>query len=149
MQSILRTAVAILCGFLAMSLVVLSGTIVATTLFITGGLETVSRPDTPLPALYLAANLGISLVAALLGGWLASRLDPPGGWRPVIGMAVLVLVMSVANQAVPRSSSGTPVAWYPWALVVIGVVGSLTGGWLRLRSQGVGAAVSTSAASSS
>lgn len=149
MQSIVRTTVAILCGFLAMTVIVLSGTIVATTLFITGGLETVSRPDAPLPALYLAANLGISFLAALLGGWLASRLDAPGGWRPVIGMAVLVLVMSIANQAVPRSSTGAAVAWYPWVLVLLGVGGSLLGGWLRLRSQGVAAPSPTSSPAAS
>lgn len=134
MQSIVRTAVAVLWGFLAMTLVVVSGTVVATTLFITGGLETVSQADAPLPPIYLAANLGISLAAAVLGGWLASRLDVPGGWRPVLGTTLLVLVMSVANQAVPRSSSGALVVWYPWALAVIGVAGTLAGGWLRLRS---------------
>lgn len=144
MQTIVRTAIAILCGFLAMTLIVLSGTIVAATLFITGGLEAVSRADTPLPALYLAANIGVSFLAALVGGWLASRLDPTGGVRPVLGLAVLVLVMSVANQAVPRGASGAPVAWYPWVLVFIGVAGSLIGGWLRLRTHRVGVVPSTS-----
>lgn len=135
MNAVVRTAVAILCGFLAMSIVVISGTVVATTLFITGGLETMSKADAPLPMLYLAANLGLSLAAALLGGWLASRLDPPGGWRPVIGTALLVLIMSVQNQAVPRDSGGAPVPWYPWILLALGVVGTVAGGWLRLRTQ--------------
>ena len=141
MQSIVRTAVAILCGFLAMTLVVITGTVVAASAFVTGGLITLQQAETPLPTLYLLANLGVSFAAAVLGGWLASRLDAPSRWRPVVGLAILVLVMSVANQAVPRSSGGAPVSWYPFALILLGVTGTLAGGLLRMRSAGVSSPV--------
>ncbi len=134
MQGIVRTAIAILCGFLAMTLIVLSGTVVASSALLADGMRGLS-PGAPLPALYLGANQLLTLVAAVLGGWLASRLDPKAGWRPVIGLVVLVLVMSVANQAVPRGSSGAPVPWYPWVLIVAGVAGTVLGGWLRLRTR--------------
>ena len=133
MQSIVRTGVAILCGFLAMAIVVMVGTVGATALFVDGGAPALGRSGAPFAWPYLFANLGVSFAAALLGGWLASRLDAPGRWRPVIGLALLVLLMSVANQAVPRASSGAPVAWYPWAIVVLGVAGAVAGGWLRVR----------------
>ena len=135
MNAILRTAIAILCGFLAMTLVIISGTVVASSVFLEQGMRELSADaSAPLPSSYLAANLALSLLAAVFGGWLASRLDPHAGWRPVIGVTILVLVMSVANQAIPRGSSGAPVAWYPWALVASGVLGAVWGGWLRLRT---------------
>ena len=134
MHGIVRTAIAILCGFLAMTLVVVSGTVVASSSLLPEGMTALSR-DAHLPAAYLGANQLLTLVAALLGGWLASRLDPKAGWRPVIGVAVLVVIMSVANQAVPRGSTGAPVPWYPWLLVVAGGIGTVLGGWLRLREQ--------------
>ena len=135
MNAIVRTAVAILCGFLAMTLVIISGTVVASTVLLPEGMRDLSAGlPASLPASYLAANLGLSALAAVFAGWLASRLDPHARWRPVIGLTVLMLVMSVANQAVPRGSTGGPVPWYPWALVAIGVAGTLCGGWLRLRA---------------
>lgn len=133
MTGIVRTAIAILCGFLAMTLIVLSGTVVASSAFLADGMKGMSSPDAPLPAAYLGANQLLTLVASLLGGWIASRLDPKAGWRPVIGLLVLVFTMSVANQAVPRGSTGTPVSWYPWMLIAAGVAGTVLGGWLRLR----------------
>jgi MFS family permease len=135
MNTIVRTAIAILCGFLAMTLIVLSGTVVASSTLLADGMRGLSDPDAPLPALYLGANQLLSLVAATLGGWLASRLDPKGGWRPVIGLLALVVIMSVANQAVPRGSTGAPVPWYPWLLVLAGGAGTVLGGWLRLRER--------------
>ena len=135
MNTIVRTAIAILCGFLAMTLIVLSGTVVASSALLADGMRGLSDPDAPLPSLYLGANQLLNVVAAMLGGWLASRLDPKAGWRPVIGLLALVLIMSVANQAVPRGSTGAPVPWYPWLLVVAGGIGTVLGGWLRLREQ--------------
>lgn len=135
MQAVTRTAVAILCGFLAMMIIVIAGTVAATTLFVAGGLGTMNTPDTPLSGTYLTANLLVSFLGALAGGWLASRLDTPGSWRAVIGTAALVLAMSVTNRFVPRGSSGEPLAWYPWIIVAIGVAGTMLGGWLRLRGR--------------
>ena len=140
MHAIVRTAIAVLCGFLAMTLIVLSGTIVASSSLLPEGMGGLSREDAHLSAAYLGANQLVTLVAAVLGGWLASRLDPKQGWRPVIGLTLLVVVMSVSNQAVPRGSTGAPVPWYPWLLVIAGGVGTLVGGRLRLRQRPSGAA---------
>lgn len=134
MNAIVRTTVAILCGFLAGTILVLTGTVLLATALL-GGMSALSPADATLPASYLAANVLLTVTASALGGWVASRVDPPGGWRPVIGMTILVVVMSVSNQAVPRGSSGVPVAWYPWALVIAGAVGTVAGGYLRLRSR--------------
>lgn len=134
MNTIVRTAVAILCGFLAGTILVLTGTVLLASLLL-GGMTALSAADATYPASYLAANLLLTLASSALGGWVASRVDPPGGWRPVLGMTILVVVMSVSNQAVPRGGSGEPLAWYPWALVVAGAAGTLAGGWLRLRGR--------------
>jgi len=128
-----RLAIAVLGGFLAMTVVVLAGTVVLSSLLVPDGLRGLSREEVSLPAAYLGANLGLSALAAFLGGWVASRMDPKAGWRPVVGLTVLVLLMSVANQAVPRGSTGAPMPWYPWVIVVAGALGAAAGGWLRLR----------------
>lgn len=135
MNPIVRTAIAILGGFLAMTAVVLAGSVGLSSQLVPEGLRGSSHEAVSLPATYLGANLLLSALAALLGGWVASRMDPRGGWRPVIGLTVLVLVMSVANQAVPRGSTGAPTPWYPLAIIVAAVAGTVAGGWLRLRSE--------------
>lgn len=141
MSTVVRMTVAIISGFLAMTIIVFVGAFSATTLLVTGGVETMARADAPLPALYLIANLGIALTAAVFGGWVASWLDKPGGWRPVFGLTLLVLLMSVTNQAVPIGAGGAPVWWYPYAILVLSVAGTLLGGWIRRH--GMGHAVAT------
>lgn len=133
MNAWLRTAAAILAGFLLMVLIVMVGTIVATTFFVTEEIAEMRELTVTLPAGYLVANLVISLLAAVAGGWLASRLDGPGRWRPVLGMAALVFLTSLFNMRSPAGSGGT-LAWYPWVILVIGVAGTLLGGWSRMRS---------------
>lgn len=150
MTAIVRTAIAILGGFLAMTVVVLAGTVGLSSQLVPDGMRGLSQDRGSLPAAYLGANLVLSALAALLGGWVASRMDPQGRWRPVIGLTALVLLMSIANQAVPRGSTGAPVPWYPWAIVLVGSLGAAVGGWLRLRGDaGIpssGAVQSTSSA---
>ena len=137
MNAIVRTGVAILCGFLASAILVLTGTVLLASTLLGSGMDTLTVAGATLPWSYLAGNLLLTLAASALGGWTASRVDPPGGWRPVIGITILVLVMSVSNQAVPRASTGAPVAWYPWALVVASGMGTLLGGFLRLQGRAV------------
>lgn len=135
MNALIRSFAAILAGFLTMVIIVVLGTALATALFVPGGMASMTQGTTPLPASYLTANLAVSLLAAVLGGWVAARLDAPGGQRAVFGLAVLVLAMSFANRAIPQTSAGTALTWYPWTLLVLGVTGALAGGWIRRRSQ--------------
>lgn len=129
-----RTGVAILAGFLSMIIVVVLGTALVAALFVPGGMAGMRDEALVLPAGYLVANLIVSLLAAVAGGWVASRMDAPGRWLPVLGVAVLVFAMSLTNQAVPRAGSGAELTWYPWALLVLGAGGALVGGWVRMRS---------------
>ena len=133
MNAWLRTAIAILAGFLTMVLLVMVGTIVVTTLFVTEEISAMAELTVELPLGYLVANLVISLLAAVAAGWLASRLDGPGGWRPVAGLAIAVVAMSVLSVRDPAGPYGN-LPWYPWVIMILGVVGALVGGWSRMRS---------------
>lgn len=133
MGSLARTFIAVISGFLAMTLLVIAGTVAATALLVPGGLHAVQGQAAPahLPPAYLAANLAISLAAAVAGGWLAARLAATAPLAHAAALAGVVLVMSVGSM--PAAHPGQP-AWYGWAIAVVGAAGALAGGWLRLRA---------------
>jgi hypothetical protein len=129
MRSLSRTFIAVISGFLAMTLLVIAGTVAATALLLPGGLHAVQGRAAPahLPPAYLAANLAISLAAAVAGGWLAARLAVAAPFAHAAALAGVVLVMSVGSM--PAAQPGHP-AWYGWAIAVVGMAGVLAGGWL-------------------
>lgn len=126
----MRTVVAVLAGVLTWFLAVMVGTILTTTLFVMAGIVTRQELTVQLPLGFLAANLVVSLLAAAAGGWLASRLDDPGRWRAAIGLALLVVLVSVANARAPASAIGT-LTWYPWVITFLSAIGVALGGWAR------------------
>jgi len=132
MRSLARTFIAVMSGFLTMMLLVIAGTVAATALLLPGGLHAVQGESAPahLPPAYLAANLAISLAAAVAGGWLTSKLAVQAPFAHAAALAVVVLVMSLGSM--PSAQPGQP-AWYGWAIAVLGVAGVLAGGWLLLR----------------
>jgi len=132
MRSLARTFIAVMSGFLTMMLLVIAGTVAATALLLPGGLHAVQGESPPahLPPAYLAANLAISLAAAVAGGWLTAKLAPTAPFAHTLALAAVTLVMSVGSMPAPQP--GQP-AWYGWAIAVLGVAGVLLGGWLLVR----------------
>jgi len=129
----LRTFIATLAGLLLMIIIVVAGTTVATTLFLTETVAAAREFPARLPASYVAANLVISFLAAVAGGWLACRLDDAGRWRPVVGLSIVVLAMSAWTMRETRTQVGA-LTWYPWVILLVGLAGVALGGWSRRRS---------------
>ena len=127
-MTMLRSVAAIVAGFGFMASTVMVGTIIATALFIPGGLTAAESGAVPatLPIGYLAANMIVSMLGAVLGGWLAARIAMHAPFPHALVLAAIVAGMSVVTAvSVPQP------AWYSVVIGAIGVIGVLLGGWLR------------------
>ena len=78
--------------------------------------------------LYLVANLVLSALAALAGGYATASLAPGRPRMHAAVLALMVLAMSLSQLASPPP--GQP-NWYPGALSVIGPLFAQLGGFLR------------------
>jgi hypothetical protein len=77
---------------------------------------------------YFALNLGCSALAAVTGGWVTARLARQ---RPLAHVGTLALVLAaVVLWGFTRPPSQWP-GWYPPALALVAVAGTLAGGFLR------------------
>ena len=131
----LRSIGAVLGGFVAMAIVVMIGTMAATAAFVPGGIQTMRNGASggTVPPRYLVANLSVSLVAAIAGGIVTTRIAGTARWPHAIVLAVFVAVMSVVSA---RQSAGTATgqpAWYGRAIAAIGIGGVLIGGLIGAR----------------
>lgn len=125
----IRSIAAVAAGFLAMVLVVMIGTFAATAALVPGGLATMKAATAPpsLPFSYLIANVVVSLIAAITGGWLAARLSAPQQRSNVMILAGLVVLLSVVTAMQSDMTAAQP-DWYKWVIPVVGVIGVLIGG---------------------
>jgi hypothetical protein len=136
----LRSIVAVVAGFGFMASTVMVGTIITTALFIPGGLPAAhGAAPTSVPAMFLAANLLMSFIGAVLGGWLAARIGSSAPFAHAAVLAAVAAVLSVVSavQVPPGAQPG----WYAVAIGIIGVVGVLLGGRLRALAAASDAAV--------
>ncbi len=118
----LKTIESVIAGYLAMAAVVMIGTVAAAATMIPGGLAGAKALDRPPPRNYLLANLVVSFVAALVGGWVTTRMAASRPGLHAIALAVLVVLMSVVSA---RSQAKQQPKWYPWTIAVVGVAGIL------------------------
>ena len=128
----IRSIAAVLGGFLAMAIVVMIGTMAAAAALIPGGLSTMrSGPSgAPVSSRYLAVNLTVSLLAAVLGGTLTARIAGSNPRLHTFVLAGFVLVMSVVSARQSSGNTGGQPSWYGGVIAVIGVGGVLLGGVL-------------------
>ena len=75
---------------------------------------------------YLAANLVLSFLAAIAGGYVAAWI---GGPLRLVSVALLACIVLIAGFLM-EGGSGQP-GWYPLVIALIGAVGVAIGGWLR------------------
>jgi hypothetical protein len=126
----IRSALAVLAGFVGMSVIVMIGTFAAARAFFPAGLaamRTRQAPTMAAPREYLIANLVLSFAAAVAGGWIAARLAPGASRGHADALAVLVLLMSAPAIIRGKAQPGQP-AWYPQVIAAIGVAGVVIGG---------------------
>lgn len=120
----LRSAAAVLGGFLLTAALVMIVTFAAAALL---RLPAQGPPT----SLYLVLNLTGSALAGAAGGYLCARTAPHSPAAHAMTLALLVFVLSVPavfSQPVP----GRPV-WYPAVLALLGAGSVLVGGWLFVR----------------
>ena len=130
----MRSIICVVAGFVVMMAIVTAGTAAATELIVEGGLfAAATGPRTALPPTYFAANLVVSAMGAVLGGWVTARMAPSREMAHVAALAALMLIMTVPGLlGYGEHQTGQP-AWYLYALPVLGVGGVLLGGWMRSR----------------
>src|SRR3954462_126949 len=106
-MQVLRSIAAVVAGFGFMASTVMVGTIVATVLFVPGGLAIAQGGVAPasVPPLFLAANLAVSFLGAVFGGWLAARIGASAPFGHAVVLAVLTGALSVVSAIAARSNS--------------------------------------------
>jgi hypothetical protein len=137
----LRSIAAVIAGFGFMASTVMVGTILATALFLPGGLGATpgSAVSVHVPLVFFLANLATSFFGAVFGGWLAARIGTAAPLAHAVGLAVLTAGLAAFSAYAPPAA-GEP-SWYPIAIGVVGVAGVLLGGKLRATAASAAGAV--------
>jgi hypothetical protein len=130
----MRSIICVVAGFVVVMAVVIAGTAAVTELIVPGGLSAAAAgsPD-DLPLNYYAANLVVSAMGAMLGGWVTARMAPSAEMVHVGALALLMLLMSIPTMLGYLPGSELQPVWYRYTLPVLGISGALLGGWLRSR----------------
>ncbi|MDB4907755.1 MAG: hypothetical protein JWO05_2539 [Gemmatimonadetes bacterium] len=137
----LRSILSVVAGFLTMTVIVMVGTMALMAGMVPGGMKAMrdrmrkaggaggaGAMPTPTPR-YLAANIALSLLAAIAGGWVTARIAPTSPMSYVGLLCAVVLVMGVLSARMPGSEAQP--GWYRAGIPVVGVVGAVMGGLLR------------------
>ena len=133
----LRSILSVVAGFMTMTVIVMLGTVALMAGMVPGGMKAMrdrgksGAGAMPTPtSRYLVANIVLSLVAAVAGGWVTARLAPSAPMSFVGLLCAVVLVMGVLSARMPGAESQP--GWYRVGIPLIGVVGALAGGLLRV-----------------
>lgn len=130
----MRSIICVVAGFVVVMAVWLAGTAAATELIVEGGLfGAATGPRSELPPEYFAANLVMSAMGAMLGGWVTARMAPAAEMAHVLALAVLIVLMSLPGLLGYGESQADQPVWYIYSLPVLGVGAAILGGWLRSR----------------
>jgi hypothetical protein len=120
----LRSIAAVVGGFAVTVFLVTAGTAAAVATLLRRGS---SNPAAAVPAIYLAVNLALSLLAAVAGGLVCVWIAPK---RPLVHAIVLAAIfetLSLATALTTGAQPGQPV-WYPWIIGIVCVAGVIAGG---------------------
>ena len=122
MRRIFPSFMAVLVGFIAFWLL----------LFIAGNVvAAIIRPDPGAMSLsFTVGNLVAYALAAVGGGWLTAWRAPRERMRHVGALAFVLALLALAGVRNP--TSGQP-DWFPEALVALGPLGALLGGYVCSR----------------
>lgn len=126
---VLRSVYALLAGFATMTAIVFAITMV----LMKRAPRWVGAPGRPNPA-YTLVNMAYSFTAAIAGGYVTACVATADVMRTVLVLGLVVLVMSAISALEARHRQ--PIR-YQIALAVLGPIGVVTGGLLRLRVLGL------------
>ena len=126
----LHSILAVLGGFATMAILVMVGTMLATAALVPGGLARTRSGENggPVPNGYLAANLIISLLAAIAGGWVTVHIAGTQRREHTFALAGFVFFMSLVTMLQSRKKATGQPPWYLWVIAVIGLCGVFIGG---------------------
>ena len=126
---ILRAFLALIAGFVSMAFLVGVAT-AALSRFVPGWVGAKGQPRGG----YIFVNLGYSLAAAMVGGyvtaWIASN-------NPLIHTLVLALIVLLLSALSALQQRGQQPIWYQLTLIALTPAGVVIGGFLRLRLTGL------------
>jgi predicted benzoate:H+ symporter BenE len=128
----LRGIGAVVFSYVVMAAIVMIGSMAMLAAVVPGGLAALkqlrgnpSAMPAPTPR-YLAMNLTLSVIAAIVGGWLVARMAPPPAINYVVGLACLTLVLGLVSAFLSPGNERQP-GWYKVVITAAGVVGVLAG----------------------
>ena len=75
---------------------------------------------TPTPR-YLVMNLALALVAAIVGGWVTTRIAPGAPNGHLMALGAVVIAMGIVSAFMPGSERQPE--WYKFVIPLVGVVG--------------------------
>lgn len=125
---IAHSFLALLAGFAAMAALLTVSTIALTRL-VPGWVGADAHPRTG----YVLINLGYSLAAAMLGGYITTWLAQANTLTHTLALALIVLLLGALSALQQR---GHQPIWYQLLLVAVMPAGVLAGGLVRLRIAG-------------
>ena len=131
----IRSIFAIVGGFVVVMAVVYAGTLAATELLHPGGLAAaVNKPPEAAPDTYYAFLIVISLMGAVLGGWVTSRMAPDREMAHVFVFTALVSLISLSSVLGYGETAHLQPVWYKWLFPIAVIGGSLLGGRMRANA---------------
>jgi hypothetical protein len=127
-MTILRALGALLVGFLTIAVIV--G--ITTAALMKLAPKWVGEQGSPSTG-YVLVNLGYSLMAAILGGYVTAMIAHDNILRYAFALALIVLVLGGLSALQER---GRQPVWYQLTLLAIMPIGAILGGLLRMRISG-------------
>jgi hypothetical protein len=116
---------AILLGLGVSLMLIVIGTLIASAQLLPPGVDWVAHMPGPT---YLAATLGLSFGASVLGGYVAASVASAQRFRAAIGVAVGLAVLELVSFVWPFT--GQP-PFFLWLLPLLALAGALAGGGVR------------------
>ena len=122
----LRSLAAVVAGYFTMVIIVMASTLALIKTMVPGGLATMRQHPEQAAAMmptprYFAMNLVLSFVAALVGGYVTTRIATQSTAGHLAALAVLVIAMGIGSAFAPGANR-QPV-WYKVVVPVVGVAG--------------------------
>jgi peptidoglycan/LPS O-acetylase OafA/YrhL len=120
-----RSIAAVAGGFIAMTILVMAGTMALVAAFVPGGLAAMrgagaASAPSPTPR-YYAMNIALSFLAALVGGWVTTRIAIRTPAAHIAALGALLLAMGAVSAFSPGNEQQP--GWYKLLIPVVGICG--------------------------
>ncbi len=127
---VMRSIWAVLAGYLTLAILVM--------LLLMIVLAIVPRWQASVSSDYLAANIMLSIISAMAGGWVCARLAPDRPLAHGLALGIISLVLGVLYALDTPLGAGrtAPPQWYGVLLALLALPSVLAGTMLRIRTAG-------------